>query len=271
MANLEAAFGDTYSPMQREAIARASAKNLARTFFDLFWTTNLKRDNWHRHIASEHAERFITIPKEAGVGGVFLCHHFGNWEWLIQVAGLVGADVVFVAQQFKNPLLDDVFRRLREHSGCRQIPRAGAWIRLVKALKSGASIGMLTDLTVPPGKTSVIIDAFGMKMCVTSAPAVLRRKLGCPIAPCVALPSREGLLRTIHMPPLDFSGEATDVEVMQACWDVIEPYIRRQPENWIWVYKHWRYLPSDAQRTYPFYANRSGKFDKLLAAQQKAD
>ncbi len=268
IANLEAAFGEKYSPAERHRIARASAKNLARTFFDLFWVSNLTPKNWQQLIDSENASRFLTVPQEAGVGAVFVCHHFGNWEWLVQVAGFTGADMVFVAQQFKNPSLENIFRRLREHSGCRQIQRNGALLRLVKALKSGVSTGMLTDLTVPPEQSAVVIEGFGMKMCVTSAPAALRRKLGCPIVPSVSLPSADGRLRTVHLEPLQFRDGASDAEVMQACWDALEPYIRQRPELWLWAYKHWRFRPANTQHRYPFYANASNKFERLLARQQ---
>lgn len=267
LANLEVAFGDQYSLVERKKIARKSAKNLARTFFDLFWVSNLTSENWREHIDAEQGERFLTVPREAGVGAIFLCHHFGNWEWLVQVAGFVGAEVVFVAQEFKNGLLDDVFRRLREHSGCRQVQRVGALVRLVKALKSGVSTGMLTDLTVPPGKSSVVIEAFGMKTCVTSAPAAMRRKLGCPIMPSVSLPCVNGRLRTVHLKPIEFAAEASDADVMQACWDALEPYIRERPELWLWFYKHWRYRPAKTDRPYPFYANESAKFEKILLQQ----
>jgi hypothetical protein len=43
----------------------------------------------------------------------------------------------------------------------------------------------------------------------------------------------------------------------------MEPIVRARPGAWLWPYKHFRYRPADAARAYPFYANESGKFDKL--------
>ena len=31
----------------------------------------------------------------------------------------------------------------------------------------------------------------------------------------------------------------------------------------MWAYKHWRFRPEGDERPYPFYANRSSKFEKL--------
>jgi len=44
--------------------------------------------------------------------------------------------------------------------------------------------------------------------------------------------------------------------------------VRRQPEGWLWAYKHWRHLPGGEDPAgYPFYAGPSGDFDALLKAE----
>ena len=266
LANLEAAFGDRFQPRERRRIARASLRNMARTMFDLFWVTNLGAGNYQRFLKQQNAGIASELPRRTGIGAILYCHHFGNWEWLIQSTGFAGAEMVFVAQEFKNTLLDDVFRRLREHAGCRQISRHGALLRLVKSLKAGVSTGLLVDLTVPPGQSAVVIDTFGLKMCVTSAPAALRRRIGCQLVPNVSLPQPDGTIRALHLQPLELPADASDQQVAQACWDRLEPYIHQHPELWLWVYKHWRYRPRDADpERYPFYANQSASFERLLA------
>jgi len=60
----------------------------------------------------------------------------------------------------------------------------------------------------------------------------------------------------------------THQQIAQACWDSFEPYVRKNPAPWLWMYKHWRYRPSDAQRPYPFYANVEPRFDKLLKSEE---
>lgn len=264
LANLEAVFGDRFSAGERNRIARASAQNLARTFLDLFWARNLNAGNYARYIHADGAERFREIPRRSGRGAIFMCHHFGNWEWLSLLSGYVGADVHFIAQEFKNPLLDEVFRRARESSGCRQINKRRALVRVMQVLRRGGAIGILGDLTVPPDSAAVAIDAFGLKMCVPKAVATFHRKLEAPVTVSVSFPQPDGTLRTEHSDALEFPNDADEQAVSQACWNQLEPHIRQHPEHWIWVYKHFRYIPPDATRQYPFYANRSRKFDKLL-------
>jgi len=82
------------------------------------------------------------------------------------------------------------------------------------------------------------------------------------------VPMADGRYRTIAHPPLHFSPEATEQEIAQQCWDAFEGQVRRQPEGWLWAYKHWRHLPAgEDPARYPFYAGSSRDFDALLKAE----
>ncbi|MGZ5023670.1 MAG: LpxL/LpxP family acyltransferase, partial [Chthoniobacterales bacterium] len=80
---------------------------------------------------------------------------------------------------------------------------------------------------------------------------------------CEPLP--DGRYRLVLHPALEIDARATDQEIAQACWDRFEPLVRQNPAPWLWMYKHWRYLPPDTRRSYPYYANESPHFAKLLA------
>jgi hypothetical protein len=62
--------------------------------------------------------------------------HYSNFEWLSIVSAFAGLEGVVIAQQFKNPLLDPIFLKLRQRSGHRVAPREGA----VMQTKRGARL-----------------------------------------------------------------------------------------------------------------------------------
>jgi hypothetical protein len=64
--------------------------------------------------------------------------------------------------------------------------------------------------------------------------------------------------------PLAFAKEASYQQIAQMCWDKFEPIIRQHPEQWLWLYKHWRYRPVEDADRYPFYAKHSEKFEREL-------
>jgi lauroyl/myristoyl acyltransferase len=95
---------------------------------------------------------------------------------------------------------------------------------------------------------------------------MLQKRAGYPIIPIESVPLPDGRYRTIAHDPIHFPAEATEREVAQRCWDFFEPHIRRQPEAWLWFYRHWRFKPSAGGDKYPAYAENKARFDRAIAA-----
>ncbi len=239
LSNLEVAFGDQLSARERRKIARESFQHFARTMVDLLWSSRL------------------TPP----------CYHYGNFEWLSLASGFLGLKGTIISQEFKNSLLDPIFKNLREQSGHEFIPRERGIMRLYKALRRKGRTALLVDITVPPSQGAVAIDCFGLKTSVTSAHAWLNERTGIPIIPAHCEPLPNGRYRLIFHPKISNTNGMTHQQIAQACWNSFEPYVRKNPAPWLWTYKHWRYLPANADRPYPFYANFYRPFEEMLKAE----
>jgi KDO2-lipid IV(A) lauroyltransferase len=264
LSNLEAAFGDTFSPAQREEIARESYRQFARTVFDLFWIPALTPENFWRYADFEGLERLRAeiAPTNRCIFAVF---HYGNFEWLSPGVAWAVAPTHVVTQEFKNPLLDDIFRRLREHAGHTSVPRHRAVARLYRTLRKNGRAALLVDTTLAPHHPTVVIDCFGLKTIVTVAHAWLYEHTGAPLIPIYCEPLPEGRWRIVARPRVEISPGATHQEIAQACWNAFEPVVRQNPAPWLWMYKHWRYKPIAAQRAYPFYAQESPFFEQIAS------
>ncbi len=269
LSNLEAAFGGEYSPAQRRRIARCSYQGFARTMLDLLWARRLTPENYGEYMRIEN-KGVLDEARKQGRGIVMLCTHAVNFEWASLASGFCGFPATMVAQAFKNPAVGEVFFHLRQISGNRLIPQERSAVRMLKHVKTGGMTGMLIDLNQKPGQASALIEAFGMKMCVTLLHAMLADRGGALLVPCEADPLPDGVTRLIVHPPLEIAPGASLREIAQACWDVFEPILREKPHLWLWPYKHWRYKPADAARPYPFYANVSPQFEKLLRETTKS-
>ena len=264
--NLEVAFGDQLSIQERRKIARESFQHFARTMVDLLWSPRLTPENFSRYIEFENFEESArgTGPERSIM---IACYHYGNFEWLSLACGFLDLKGTIISQEFKNSLLDPIFKKLREQSGHELIPRERGLVRLYKVLRRKGRTALLVDLTVPPSQGAVAIDCFGLKTCVTSAHAWLHERTGVPIVPAHCEPLAHGGYRIIFHPKIDTSAGMTHQQIAQACWNSFEPYVRKNPAPWLWMYKHWRYRPANAKRPYPFYANVLGPFEKILQAQ----
>jgi Kdo2-lipid IVA lauroyltransferase/acyltransferase len=267
LSNLEVACGIELSPRKRRKIARESFQHFARTMIDLFWSPRLTRENFARYIEWQNFEE--TGPETRTERSVIIaCYHYSNFEWLSLACGFLDLKGTIIAQEFKNSLLDPIFKKLREQSGHIFIPRERSLLRLLKALRRKRSTALLIDLTVRPTQGAVVIDCFGLKTSVTSAHAWLHEQTGAPIVPAHCEPLSDGRYRVIFHPKINNTAGMTHQQIAQKCWDSFEPYVRKNPAPWLWMYKHWRYRPANAHRPYPFYANFFRHFDEMLERRQ---
>ena len=268
LANLEGVFGDRYTPAQRRAIARASYQNFLRTMLDLFWMHRAWPEGGAHLVQFEGFEALRPQLAREKRGTVFLCVHQGNWEWANVASGLLGFGNVVVAENFKNPRLTAIFSSLRQVSGQTIIPQENSLLRMLKIVKRGGATGMLIDLNLRPSQAATVIEGFGLKMCVPLLHAVLAQRANALLVPVETRPQPDGTCRVIAHPGVEWPEGASLQEIAQRCWDAFEPIIRARPELWLWPYKHFRYRPRHATRTYPAYANDSSKFEKLLRTLQ---
>lgn len=267
LANLDAVFGAEKSADEKRRIARDSYRQFGRTMLELFWAKNFTAENYRDYMVMEGWDEARRLNRECN-GGIFVCLHYGNFEWLSIAGAFERLPGCIVTQEFKNPLLGPVFDRLRGMSGHRIIQRERAMLVTLRHLRDGGNIGVLIDLQVGVRQPSVLVESFGLLCAVTKLHCMLQKRAGYPIIPIESVPLPDGRYRTIAHEPIYFAADATEREIAQKCWDFFEPHIRRQPEAWLWSYRHWRYKPSVGGENYPAYAQTKPQFDRMVAARE---
>jgi len=267
LSNLEVAFGDQLPIHERKRIVRESFQHFACTMLDLLWSPRLTGENLSRYIELENFEETAhgTGPERSLI---VACYHYSNFEWLSLACGFLDLKSTIISQEFKNSMLDPIFKKIREQSGHELIPRERGIVRLYKVLRRKGRTALLVDLTVPPAQGAVAIDCLGLKTSVTSAHAWLHKQTGVPIVPAHCESLRDGRYRLVFHPKIDDAQGMTHQQIAQACWNSFEPYLRKNPAPWLWAYKHWRYRPANAERRYPFYAHVMRRFDEMLPQNQ---
>ncbi len=263
LENLRVALGATHDETARRRIGRENYRVFARTFMELFWGSRLRPEDWDRYFVLE-CDTPAAAAAASGGRCIFVTAHCGNFEWLSLGRALRYGPCMIIAQDFKNPPLTAIFRRLRSLGEQEIIPQEGAMLRLFRHLKKGGTAAALVDLNTHPDQSAAAIRRFGCWSSISVMHVALAIRTGCPLVPVLALPHPDGRWKLRFMDPIPLPEGITLQSGAQACWDVFEPVLRKHPEQWMWLYKHWRYLPFDAKKEhYPAYANRSKSFDKL--------
>jgi KDO2-lipid IV(A) lauroyltransferase len=238
--NLTAAF-PARPDAERRAFARAMFAHFGSLLLELLKFGTYTRDQMLAAVELEGDERVRhAYQQERGV--LFFTGHFGYWEMQALVEPLHHPPISVLARPLDNPRLHDMLERIRTRTGNSVIYRDGAVRRVLRELAANHGVALLIDqhLHTPD---AIYVDFFERAAATTSALAALALRTGAPVIPVFALPLPHGRYRLVYEHPVDPPRtESPDAirDFTQRCTDVLEMYVRRHPELWLWMHRRWR-------------------------------
>jgi KDO2-lipid IV(A) lauroyltransferase len=131
---------------------------------------------------------------------------------------------------------------LRTNDTVEMIAKGPSGVRgLIKAIKSGNSIAMLVDQKMNDG---IEVPFFGKPAMTANAIAKLSLQYNYPIIPCQIIRTKGSYFKAVIHPPIDYSksGEAEKdcYNIMLKINQVIEGWVRENPEQWFWFHNRWK-------------------------------
>jgi KDO2-lipid IV(A) lauroyltransferase len=240
LRNLAAAF-PTRPEAERRAIARAAFTHFGRLLFELLRFATLTPAQMVARVEVDGAER-SRLAYAHGKGVLFVTGHFGFWELQAMVHAVQAEPVAILARALDNPYLNQLLEDIRQRTGNTVVYRRGTIRRVMRTLQAGHGVAVLIDQHIMT-RDAIYVDFFERPAATTSAVAALALRTGAPVVPVFALPIGGGRYRMIYehpvAPPRPDSPDAVQ-EFTQRCTDVLEMYVRRHPEFWLWMHRRWR-------------------------------
>lgn len=240
LENLARAF-PARSVTERRRIARGVFQHFGAMLFELLKFSTLTPGQMLERVEFEGADR-ARQAYDAGRGVFLLTGHFGCWEIHGLVHALHLAPIGVMARPLDNPYLNAMLEHVRESTGNRVIYRRGGIRRTLRALEAGQAVAILIDQHIH-GPDAIPVDFFNRPAATTTALAALTARTGAPVLPVFAIPLGPGRYRMIYehavQAPACESPEALR-EFTQRCTDVLEMYVRRYPDLWLWMHRRWR-------------------------------
>ena len=251
--NLRLAFPD-WSERRRRQVLFRFFQNLGRMLADFSQFPRLDRANIEKLIVYDGFENYAQA-KSLGKGVLFLTAHFGNWELSSFAHGLYGYPVNFVVRELDNPLIDRLINGYRSRSGGRAIEKKDFAFQALRALKHGEAVGILMDQNMLPAE-GIFADFFGRAACTTTGPARVAQKTGIPIVLGLVIWSPKLRKYTLRFDRVEWiHGSDPEQEIIENTRNftrLIEEYVRRYPDHWLWVHRRWKTRPPGEPPLYPF-------------------
>jgi KDO2-lipid IV(A) lauroyltransferase len=241
LANLAQCFPNR-SEAERRAIARGTFRHFGQLLLELLRFGTMDRAS---RVEIEGADR-VRHAYAKGKGVLFFTGHFGFWELHAIHHGSAFEPIGVIARALDNPRLNRLLEQIRGVTGNHCIYREGAVRRVLKTLHAGHGIAMLIDQHMH-SPDAIWVNFFQRPAATTSTLAALALRTGCPVIPVFALPLPGGRYKFVYETPVEVP-DADDPDAIreftQRCTDVLEMYVRRHPELWLWMHRRWRGAPA---------------------------
>ena len=249
--NLEIAFPEL-SIGERRLLLRRAFGNLGR-LLGLFSQFTKQPENL-LEIVDRDGFEYLAAAKQTGRGIILFTGHVGAWELSSFALSLFGHPLSFLVRRIDNPKIEAMIDRARTHLGNRTIDKRSAAREMMEILRAGETLGILVDLNTLD-REGIFVDFFGRPASTTFMVAKLALRTGAAVLPVFAPWDKErGCFLLKVDPPLLIErtgNEQEDVRrLTQQYTRIVEDYVRRYPDQWLWIHRRWKTRPPGEPEIY---------------------
>ncbi len=246
MRNLELALPEL-SAGERERILRGVYRHLGWQLVEFCRMPRYTAKNTKHWIHTEGLEHY-RAAQARGKGVLVLTGHLGAWELSSFYHSLMGYPMGMVIRRLDNRRLDEFVNGIRCLHGNRVLHKDDFARGLLTAMRVGDTVGILMDTNMTPPQ-GVFVRFFGQTACTASGLARVALKTGAAVVPGFLVWEPKERRYVLHFgPELAFvrtgDAEADIVAATQQCNDVLEAWIRRYPDQWLWIHRRWKTRPA---------------------------
>ena len=250
--NLRLAFPDMPAE-EREKILRMEYRNLGWQLAEFCQMRRYTPENTRDFIRYDGLETYLAA-RDRGQGVLIVTGHLGAWELSSYYHSLMGHPMGMVIRRLDNELVDRLVNGVRCRHGNKVLHKDDFARGLLASMRKGETVGILMDTNMTPPQ-GVFVDYFGHAACTASGLARVALRTGAAVLPGFLLweeSEQKYVLRFGDELKLVRTGDddADAVANTQLFTAAIEQYVRRYPEQWLWLHRRWKTRPAGEPSLY---------------------
>jgi KDO2-lipid IV(A) lauroyltransferase len=243
--NLEIAYPGS-DVRWRSRVIRQLYRNLGLHLAEFCLMRRYTRETTQSLIRYAGLEHYLAA-RDAGRGVLVVTGHLGLWELSSFYHSLMGYPMSMVIRRLDNPLVDRLVNGIRCMHGNTVLHKDDFARGLIGAMRRGDTVGILMDTNMTPPQ-GLFVDYFGVPACTASGLARVAMRTDAAVLPGFLTwreDERKYVLEFGEQLPIPRTGddEADIITNTQICTTAIEQWVRRYPEQWLWVHRRWKTRP----------------------------
>ncbi len=223
-------------------IARGAFRNLGIVAAEFFEIPLLTKENIKDMMDCEGFENYTNaVSKNKGL--LFFTAHFGNWELLAASFALLGHPLTVIYRPLDSQILENLVTCIRSSTGNNPMPKDRSMMQSLRRVRNNEIVGTLLDQNMA-WQEGVFVDFFERPACTTHSMASLALHTGAPVIPAFMVRIRNGRYKLIMCEEVEIintgNSERDIVTNTQNFTKIIENFIRKYPDQWLWVHQRWK-------------------------------
>jgi KDO2-lipid IV(A) lauroyltransferase len=234
------------SSAARKKILRGVYRYLGWQLVEFCRMSRYTPENTRGRIRTEGLD-FYLAAEERGKGVLVLTGHLGAWELSSFYHSLMDHPMGMVIRRLDNRPLDDFVNSIRCLHGNRVLHKDDFARGLLTAMRAGETVGILMDTNMTPPQ-GAFVPFFGLLACTASGLARVALRTGAAVLPGFMLWEPAERKYVLHFgEELAFAHtsdpEADVLAATAQCNQALESWIRRYPDQWLWIHRRWKTRP----------------------------
>ncbi len=270
--NLGLAYGSMLTPKEKNLLAKKVLQNLGKTWAEGFFCAGPLKKRSLGKISIEGIENLDTALNE-GKGVIAVSAHIGNYALIGTKLSMLGYNFVTVVRDLKTKAGSIAYnksRQLIELPSIPTFPEKQFYKNALKILRNNGALCLISDENKRHG--GIFVNFFGRKASTAPGPAGLAARTGAKIIPVFMVRNSDDSQKIII--DKEIVWEKTDdpekdiKNITAGFTAVIENYVRKYPDQWLWTNFRWRTQPegqSDKAKI-----RKKGLFKKIKRRMKKS-
>ena len=229
---------------EAKKIAKRCYQNVGKNLVE-FLQFSGRLEKWIQDDIVIEGKEYIDRALSEGKGVIGVSGHLGNWELLPVSLAANGYKGRAITRELRSKWLNQFVHQHRKKAGYISLNRNRSMREALSCLGRNELLGILADIDT---KTKgVFVQFFNLSAYTPYGPVAIALKTGTPVLPMFIIRQANDRHRLVVEPPLDLQQtgdyQSDLVANTQHFTKIIESYIKRYPEQWIWMHDRWKTQP----------------------------
>jgi len=247
--HLKFIYGQEWSERKIKRTAVRVFKNAGKNLFDGVNLGALSVEKLGKIVSCDTLDT-VKQTYAKGKGVIVITAHVGCFEMLLHLFSLKGMKCFAIGRNFKNTKIDKAVRAMRSGPDIEYMDRSENSRKIIRFLQQGRVMGALIDQDT---KVEGVFAGFlGETAFTPSGPVHIAMKFNIPAFVVITARIKGDKHHVFISEQLSFDNtgnfENDLVSNVQKANDIISGYVRKFPEQWVWMHRRWATKPENVMQ-----------------------